>query len=103
MRLSDQMESGVELLAQVAEEAALNEVDFKVGFAKALLAAAMNATGKITVGDKEAQATVECEYLMRARLISNARHEVSVERLRTLRSRIDSLRTVSANLRSMGG
>lgn len=104
MRLSDAMETATEELAKHADEAAIAEVDYKVGFAKAILKAGLQQgsgrNGKMTEGDKDATATVECEDLLRARIISEAKHEVDQEKLRTMRSRIDALRTVSANIRA---
>lgn len=102
--ISDAMELAVEDLARYSEEAAEAEVAYKVGYASAILQAGMQAgngrSGKMTEGDKDATATVECEDLLRKRLITEAHKEVGQERMRTMRARLDSLRTVSANIRA---
>ena len=103
--ISDAMETVVEELAKFSDEAAEAEVDYKVGYASAILAAGMQPGagrgGKMTEGDKDATATVEVEHLLRSRLIAEARHEVSIEKLRTMRARISALQSLSANLRHM--
>lgn len=104
VQISDAMEEAVHDLAQFSDEAAEAEVNYKIAFAKAVLKAGMQPGsgrgGKMTEGDKEATATVECENELRARIITEAKKEVQQEAMRTMRSRLDALRTVSANIRA---
>jgi hypothetical protein len=105
MRLSNAMEEATEELAKYADEAAVAEADYKVGYAKAVLKAGMRTDGtgrggRLTEGDKEATAIVEVEQELRRRCVKDAHHQVAQEKLRTMRARIDALRTVSANIRA---
>jgi hypothetical protein len=100
MSVSEQMEQATFNLAEIADDAAVAEADYKVAFARALWAKEA-ATEKLNVGAKDAAATIETEHELRARIISAAKLSVAQESLRTMRSRMDALRTVAANLRSM--
>ena len=104
VKISDAMELAVEELAKYGDEAAEAEVNYKVGYAQAILQAGMQPGtgrgGKMTEGDKDATATVECEDLFRQRIITEAKKEVATEKLRTMRARLSALQTVSANIRA---
>lgn len=104
-RISDEMEEAVYELAEYAVAAAEAEVTHKVAYAQARLATASMSGGsgpggRVTEGDKESRANIDTEHQLRTRLISEARHEVAQEKLRSMRSRLDALRTISANIRS---
>lgn len=99
-RLSGLMEEGVEELDRVSSDAAVAEADFKIRYAQERIKAKVQAGGKITVSDADDAATVETETELRRRLVTEAKKEVGQERMRTLRARIDALRTVSANIRA---
>lgn len=103
-RLSDAMEDAMDELARRAQGAADAEADYKVAYAKELLKAGTlegsGPRGRTTVDEREALALGKVEDLFRARLISEAHHNVAQERLRTQRSQIDALRTIAANIRA---
>lgn len=103
--ISDAMETAVEDLADKSDEAAEAEVAYKVKYAQSVLRAGARTDGtgrggRLTEGDKEATAITECEDELRARLITEAHKEVAQEKMRTMRARLDALRTVSANIRA---
>lgn len=102
--LSQTMELAIEELAQYSQEAANAEADYKIEYAKHLLKTKDMAATKMekpTVAELEARALLGTSRLLRERLVAEAKHETAVEKLRTLRSRIDALRTLSANLRQV--
>lgn len=98
--ISDDMETATEELARLSDIAAEAEVNFKVKWAQQILKAKAAGDGKSTVSDREAEATIATESELRARIISEARHSVQQDKLRTMRARLDALRTVSANIRA---
>ncbi len=78
----------------LSDRAARGEVAHKVAFAKKLLL----AEGAVEI--RKAQATVATENELLEREISAALAASQKELLTTLRARLDSLRTLAANVRS---
>lgn len=103
LRLSDAMEKRTDLLATHAEEAADAEVEYRQAQAKAnLRAAVMSGSGKdgrTTVDERKSIVDSRCEAEMRRYKIAENLYDVDKEILRTMRSQIDALRTVAANIR----
>lgn len=104
MRLSQAMDTGLEDLEQRAKEAAGAEHAYKVAFAKARLVArdepGHGPKERTTDAEADDKATVRCDDELRKRLITDALHGVTQESLRTMRSQIDALRTIAANIRA---
>lgn len=94
LRLSAMLEEATEQLAKAMEIEADAEVSFRIAEARAKLA----ATSK-SVEDRKAEALVACETWYTAYTVAEARRDALAETCRTLRSRLDALRTLSANLR----
>lgn len=105
VRLSNAMDAALDELVHLSQDAANREVDHKVAEAKAKLAAGLQQGsgpgGRSTVDEREANALIKTEDAFRARLIAQALCDTCRERLRTMRSQIDALRTISANIRGM--
>lgn len=103
-RLSSAMEDALDQLARNAIDAAEAEAEYKIKYAQKLLQAGglegSGRGGRTTVDEREAIALGQCEPEFRARLIKEAHHGVSQEKLRTMRSQIDALRTIAANIRA---
>lgn len=102
--ISDLLEDAVVELSQFANKAASCEADYKIAYAKELLRAKDHLGDqqkKPTVSELESLALIGTEDLFRARLIADAQLSVQQERLRTLRARLDALRSLNSNLRAM--
>lgn len=95
-----------ELIADVQEaghQAAHTEAAFKTAFAQARLTIKATALDKLTVGDIDAEATVQCEELNLNYLIAQNRLMTVRESLRAVQSKVDAYRTLAASFRSTGG
>ena len=95
LRLVERLEEATLELGRLAEQAAHAEVAAKLGYAKAFLA----ATGP--VASREATATVESAEAALARRLAEGRHHSQRELLATIRTSIDALRTIAANMRNL--
>lgn len=104
MRLSDAMEETTGELANLAQAAAEADVAYRAAKAKTNLRASIMAgsgkNGRTTVDERESIVDDRCGAEMLAQRTTEAMYEVARERLRTMRSQIDALRTISANIRS---
>ena len=94
LRLSAMLEEATEQLAKAMEEEASAEVDYRIAEARARL----KSTAK-SVEDRKCAALVECEAWYTCYVKAEAKREALAETCRTLRARLDALRTLSANLR----
>lgn len=105
VRLSAAMDAALEELATYAVDAAQAEHAYKVQFAKEMLKAknqpGSGPRGQTTDSVAEAKAIIHSDTELRERLVAEAFHGVTQEKLRTMRSQIDALRTISANIRAM--
>jgi hypothetical protein len=103
IRLSDELEDATEELIVLARDMAVAKHAYKVASAKEWVKAkakAGNGRGGITTdGAADAQATIETEALYLAHLTTEALHGAQQEKLRAWRSRMESLRTIAANIR----
>lgn len=104
LRLCSLLDDSVEHdLPDRALSAANSEAEYRVEYAKQILLAGNQPgsarNGLTTVDEREAIALVRCERLLRERLVSEALYETVKQRNHAIRTRIDALRTVSANLR----
>lgn len=104
MRLSDVMEEVTGSLVDLAQAAAEADVAYRAAKAKinlrATLMAGSGKGGRTTVDERESIVDDRCHDEMLAQRTTEAMYEVARERLRTMRSQIDALRTISANIRS---
>lgn len=104
MYVNDKMETATEDFAVLAEEAAVAEHAYKVKKAvKNLEASTMPGNGKdgrTTVDEREAMVIRDCADELLAHLIAEAKYASAKVILRTQESRMDSLRTLSANIRA---
>ena len=97
------LEGLVDEVRRAGHDAATTEAAYKVEFAKARLTIKATALEKLTVGDIDSEATIQCEELYLHYLIAE-NHFTSVrEALRALQSKIDGYRTLSASFRAAGG
>jgi len=95
MRLSAVMEEATDESARVSDAAGEAEAEYKLAHAKQLLC----VEGK-NQGQRDAQALMNCQAEFLRWKLAEGRLRAQAELLRTLRARIDALRTLAANLRS---
>jgi hypothetical protein len=99
MRLSDELEAETYRYADLADLAATAEADYKLHSAR-LVVGLSNSALKLTALDKQARVDLDCDPAYRVWKINEARRQASKEALLSLRARLDSLRTLSANIRN---
>jgi hypothetical protein len=87
-------------LAGLLQEAAGADVDYRVAYAKALL-----ASGEKTVADREASATLETDRLglLRDRKVKEAVADAAKESVRSLRDQLSAVQSANANVRFQAG
>jgi hypothetical protein len=98
MDLANALEAAVEELRIIAEEAAHAEADYKERYWTALLRAE-----RPTVGEREAVAGLYAAKEFRTHRVLAARVSASRDYMRAIQAKIDSLRTIQANVRAIGG
>jgi hypothetical protein len=102
--VSDDMDEEVSALTECFERAARAKVAYGVAKAKRNLEAGLQPgngrDGRTTVDEREAMVTRDTEAELYEHLISEAHYKVSREKLATLRSQMDGLRTIAANIRA---
>lgn len=99
LRICDQLEQLTEELSRVSAERAEAEAEYKHRYSRALV----EQTGKVPVSTKEAVAHMKATNSFREWKILEAREKSTQQALFTHRSRLDALRTISANVRASGG
>ena len=95
--LADRLDKEVEYYATVATERALTEATYKREYATTLL------QSEGTVATREALAQVESATVFHAWKIAEAKEKATQQSLIAIRNQMDALRTICANVRSMGG
>ena len=98
------LEELVEDYADIAERAAVSEVDFKREQAQTLLAvtdAAAQRGRKMTADERSARVEVAVNDLRRVAAIAGASRESAREAMNTHRTRLEALRTLAANVRAV--
>lgn len=100
MALSDRLETETYEYAELSDLAAVAEADFKILSARAMIAFAADPTLKITASVREAKVDQYCAEQLRSWKLAEARRQSKRESLLSLRSRLDAMRTLSANIRS---
>lgn len=94
MRLTDLLESETETFEQLAMDSAIKESNYKSSWSKEYLGA------KGSIKEREAWADYKLEDLAMQYKISEALVKSKREKLHSLRTNIDALRTLAANVRA---
>lgn len=96
-RLSNELTKATSFNAQAAERAAQADVDYKLARARALI----DLRGKGgTVPEKEATVLASVATQFENAKLAEAIYEASKEKGRNLRTQLDALRTIAANIRA---
>jgi len=101
-RLGEQLDATTEEYEKISEERAVAESDFKERFWRAMVTTVDHPRYK-TASVKEAWASFAAKEESRRFKLLEAREKATQQKLITLRARMDSLRTIAANVRAMGG
>ena len=103
-RLGAELEQGTEVYEKVAEERAIAEADYKERYWVALVRIVDSDQGpRRTAAQRDAMAGLAAKEEWRRFKLLEAREKSAQQHLISLRARMDSLRTVSANVRASGG
>lgn len=94
MRLTDLLEQETESFEQLALDAAVKESNYKASWSKEYLGA------KGSIKEREAWADYKLEDMAMQYKISEALVKSKREKLNSLRTNIDALRTLAANVRA---
>jgi hypothetical protein len=97
--LSSLLEEQTYLYASQSEVAATTEADYKIRLAKAIVAFASDPTIKMTQHERQARCDLHCAAEFRDWKLAEAQRQSTKEALLSLRSRLDAMRTLSANVR----
>jgi hypothetical protein len=97
MILTDRLDKEVEYYATVSTERAINEATYKKLYATTLL------QSEGTVATREALAQVHSAEAFHAWKIAEAKEKATQQSLIAIRNQMDALRTICANVRSLGG
>lgn len=98
IRLEGLLEDTTDGFAKACVEAAGKEATYRVNYAKAFVR--YRLIDKSSEKTAEAQATVECEVLLFERRAAEGTQRGLEEKCRSLRSSLDAVRTLSANVRA---
>ena len=104
--LGRELEEGTEQYAKIAEERAIAEADYKERYWTVLLRVVDSHSGngpRWTAAQKEARAGLAAKEEWRRFKLLEAREKAAQQFLITVRARLDSLRTIAANVRASGG
>jgi hypothetical protein len=97
--LSDLLEEQTYLYAEQSEAAAITESDYKIRMARAIVGFANDPTIKMTQHERQARCDLHCASEFRDWKLAEAQRQSTKEALLSLRSRLDAMRTLSANVR----
>ena len=100
LRISDDLDSTVDLLASLLVERANAEADYKEQFARVMVGLAASSS-RLPVAAKEAAATSRTTAEFRSWKLWEAREKACQQKLHSLRSQLDALRTIAANVRAV--
>lgn len=96
--LSDQLEEQTYLYAQLSDEAAEAEADYKLEAGRLLIGIASSGA-KMTAQERQARVDVNCSDSFRSWKLAEARRQSCKEALLSLRGRMDAQRSLAANVR----
>jgi hypothetical protein len=97
--LCDALEELVTTFTSVSHKRAEAEADFKYRYSRSLIEQAV----KLPVASKEAIAHLKATEQYRLWKILEAQEKATQQGLTSIRSQLDALRTISANVRAAGG
>jgi|ETNvirome_6_1000_1030641.scaffolds.fasta_scaffold104699_1 hypothetical protein len=99
LQLVDRLDTEVERFAEVSHERATQEAAHKLEYSSAIV----HNIGKDTVAKKEAMAHLRSKDTFHAWKLAEAKEKATQQALIAIRTQMDALRTISANVRAMGG
>jgi hypothetical protein len=101
LRLSRDLSGATEEYAHLAEEAARADVAYDLAKARALLDLPKVQDGeKVTVAEREARALIVVERQFTDARLSEAVFKAAQERGRNIRTQLEALRSINANVRA---
>ena len=98
--LIDALAEAIDVYSDTCEASVEAEMDWKLKSNRALIGLADRPDLKMTAPERSARIELACEDELRAYKVTAARQTAMKESLRSLHTRIDSLRTLSANARA---
>lgn len=99
LNVADELEAETERYATICDEAARAEADWKYRSARSFIVLS-EGEARMTAAEKDHRVTLANFSELRQYKLLEARRTASKEALNSLRARLDSLRTLSANVRS---
>ena len=99
LKICDAIEAEIDCLKKLSDQRAEAESEYKYKQARSMV----NQTTKIPIATKEAVAHLHAQEDFRLWKILEAREKATQQALIGLRSRLDALRTICANVRAAGG
>lgn len=100
LALSEALEDETHRYADLADEAAEAEADWKIKSARAAIGYASADGPKLTQAQIAARVELHAADELRRYKITEARRQATREALMSLRARLDAMRTLSANVRA---
>jgi len=100
MALSAELEDQTTGYSLISDEAAEAEADYKQRAARAWIGVAADPSIKMTAGERDRRVDLHCADEYRRWQILAARQRATREALLSLRTRIDAMRTLAANVRA---
>ena len=101
--LGARLEEGTEEFGKLAEERAVAEADYKERYWTALVRIVDHPEYRTTAPQREAKAALAAKEEFRRFKLLEAREKAAQQHLISIRARLDSLRTIAANVRASGG
>ena len=99
MQIADALDDATHHYAEVSDQAATAEADYKLRVARAVITLA-NTDAKMTALERQARADIASAEELRAWKTLEASRQATKEHLLSLRARLDALRTLNASIRS---
>jgi len=97
LRVTDALDEQTDLFSKLSVSRAEAEAEYRHAFARAIV----EQDGKIPVATKEAVAHMKSPDAFRQWKILEAREKATQQKLTSLRSQLDALRTIAANVRNL--
>ena len=97
VNLTEALDENTELFAEVSEQRAEAEADYKWAFSRGIV----EQNGKVPVATKEAVAHLRSPQAYRKWKILEAQEKATQQKLMAIRTQLDALRTIAANVRSL--
>jgi len=97
IRITDALDEQTELFAELSAGRADAEAEYKYAYSRAIVEQA----GKVPVATKEAVAHLRSPDSFRRWKLLEAREKATQQKLTSLRSQLEALRTIAANVRAL--